>query len=328
VSGLALSYLKPVDPERCEWLRQPLPAGEPTSLFTFNAACDRSMVSWSSEGKEGLVFTWPSGEYEVPRAWRVDLVAHTGKPLDLKALPGGADAGGQDKPYIEEIAFDRKGSPVAILADVYVKRSPQKGEGGQRFVTFEGKRYPLNEGEEGGPGLAHAYRFEQGGWKHLETKGSHFESDLAPGTRNLDAVKTLMPIAKASAPEDRMTGKEAPAAAAKKLDAAFPGLDESGQWMVLSTSSGPVYFRGTLGGEVLYPSAPVAWEQEGKLVAVEGLMAKPDDFLALYLQDGLLLIANYGDPRSAQIWDLRTKQSVLSVEEANAPTFWPKPGSP
>jgi hypothetical protein len=322
-SGLALSYLKPSDPERCEWLRQPLPSGEPTPVFSFNAACDRSMVSWSPDGKEGLVFTWPSGEGEVPKAWRVDLAAHTGKPLDLKTLPGGKGAGGQDQPYIEQLAFDKQGHPVAIIADVYVSRKTQKGA-----VTFEGKRYQLPEGVEGMPGLAHAYRLEEGGWKHLETKGSGFESDLAPGTSALDAVKTLMPVSKASTPEQDMPGKEAPEAAVKKLDAAFPGQDESGQWMELTTPGGPVYYRGTMGGEFLYPSAPIAWEQEGKVAAPDGLWAKPNDVISLRLQDEWLLIANYGTPRSAQVWNTRTKDRVIAAEDANAPAFWPKPGGP
>lgn len=326
--ALALSYLKPSDPERCEWLRQPLPSGEPTPVFSFNAACDRSMVSWSPNGNEGLVFTWPSGEGEVPKAWRVDLAARTGKPLDLKGLPGGTGAGGQDQPHIEQIAFDKQGHPVAIVADVYVSRKTQKGADGQKVVTFEGKRYPLPEGLEGLPGLAHAYRLEEGDWKHLETKGSAFESDIAPGTRVLDAMKTLMPVAKASAPEERMPGEEAPEAAVKKLDAAFPGQDESGQWMVLTTPGGPIYYRGTLGGEYLYPSAPIAWEQEGKVVAPDGLWAKPDDFLGLELQAEWLLITNYGTPRSAQVWNTRTKERVIAAEDANAPAFWPKPGGP
>ena len=82
-----MSFLRTVDPERCEWVRQPLPSGEAVTVFSFNGACDRSMVSWSPDGKQGLVFTWPSGEGEVPKAWRVDLVAHKGQPLDLKTLP-------------------------------------------------------------------------------------------------------------------------------------------------------------------------------------------------------------------------------------------------
>jgi hypothetical protein len=326
--ALALSYLKPSDPERCEWLRQPVPTGEPTQVFSFNAACDRSMVSWSPDGKEGLVFTWPSGEGEVPKAWRVDLTARAGKPLDLKALPGGTGSGGQDQPYIEQIAFDKQGRPVAIIADVYVSRKTQKGADGQTVVTFEGKRYPLPEGVEGSPGLAHAYRLEEGGWKHFEAKGSGFESGLAPGTSMLDALKTLMPVAKASAPEQELPGNEAPEAAVKKLDATFPGQDESGQWMVLNAPGGPIYYRGTLGGEFLYPSAPIAWEQEGKVVAPDGLWVKPNDFIGLRLQDEWLLIANYGTPRSAQVWNTRTRDRVIAAEDANAPAFWPKPGGP
>jgi hypothetical protein len=318
--------LKQSDPERCEWLRHPLRSGEPTPVFAFDAACDRSMVSWSSDGKEGLVFTWPSGEGEVPRAWRVDLVAHTGKPLELKTLPGGTGAGGQDKPAILEIGFDKQGHPVALISDVYMSRTPEKGSKGQEFVSFEGQRYVLAPGEEGAPGLALAYRLEDGSWKRVETKASHFESDLAPGLRNLDAEKTLLPIAKASAPEQNMPGEEASESASKKLDAAFPGLDDSGQWMALSTPGGTVYFRGTLGGEFLYPSAPVAWDESGKLVELEDLSAKPDDVLDLKLRDGMLLIANYGDPRSAQVWDTKTKERILSAEEANAPAFWPKSG--
>jgi hypothetical protein len=321
--ALALSYLKPSDPERCEWLRQPLPSGEPTVVFSFNAACDRSMVSWSPDGKEGLVFTWPSGEGEVPKAWRVDLAARTGQPLGLKTLPGGTGAGGQDQPYIEQLAFDKQGRPVAIVADIYVSRKTQKGG-----VTFDGKLYPLPEGAEGSPGLAHAYRLEEGGWKRAETKGSTFETDIAQGTRVLDTLKTLTAVAKASAPEQEMPGKEATEAAVKKLDAAFPGQDESGQWMELTTPGGPIYYRGTLGGEFLYPSAPIAWEQEGKVVAPDGLWAKPDDFIGLRLQDEWLLIANYGTPRSAQVWNTRTRDRVIAAEDASAPAFWPKPGGP
>jgi hypothetical protein len=323
-----VSYLKPSDPERCEWVRQSLPAGEPSVVFAFNAACDRAMVSWSPDGKEGLVFSWPSGEGEQPKAWRVDLAAHTGKPLELKTLPGGVGAGGQDKPYIEQISFDKQGQVVAILADVFVNRTTKEGAGGRPVLTFEGKDYPLPEGVEGSPGFAHAYRLEVGAWKRVETKPSGFESDMAPGTGELDMMKTLQPVAKASASSERMVGQEAPAAAVKKLDAAFPGQDESGQWMELSTPGGTVYFRGSLGGEFLYPSVPVAWDQGGKPVELEGLLAKKDDFLGIQTQGNLLLIANYGDPRSAQVWDTQTKERVLSAEGANAPTFWPKPGGP
>ncbi|MFL5350771.1 MAG: hypothetical protein ACJ8AT_38870 [Hyalangium sp.] len=326
-AGPALSYLKPSDPERCEWLRHPLPSGEPVAVFSFNGACDRSMVSWSPEGKEGLVFTWPSGEGEVQRAWRVDLATHKGKPLDLKTLPGGTGPAGPDKPSIQELGFDKQGRLVAILADVYVKRTPEKGLQGQRFLTFEGQRYPLPELVDGSPGLAHAYRLEEGSWKRVETKASGFESDFVPGIRVLDTVKTLGLIASAFPTEPELPGQEVSKSVAKKLDAALPLPEqhEEGKWMALSTPGGTVYYRGALGGELLYPSAPLAWEQGGKPVELEDLWAKPDDYLGLRLQEQWLLIANYADPHSAQVWDTKKKERVVAVEEASAPVFWPRP---
>ncbi|WP_037584476.1 hypothetical protein, partial [Stigmatella aurantiaca] len=272
--------------------------------------------------REGLVFTWPSGEGEVPRAWRVDFGAHSGKPLDLKGLPGSSGAGAPDKPYIEQIGFDAQGRPLAILADVYVSRKPKKGAGGKTFLSFEGDRYPEAEGE-GLPGLALAYRLEEGGWKRIETKASTFDSDISLGTGGLEAVNALSPIIKASPSRDA-PGEDVPESDVPKLDAAFPGLDESGEWRALPTPGGRLYYRGTLGGEFLYPSVPMAWEQDGKLVPLEGLLAKDGDFLDLRLQDGVLLIGIHGDTRAAQAWDTRTKERLLSVEGAIAPAFWPK----
>ncbi len=319
----ALAYLKPVDPGRCEWVRQPLPTGEATTVFAFNAACDSSMVAWNPSGREGLVFTWPSAEGEVPRAWRVDLGARSGWPLDLKGLPGGSSAGGQDQPYIEQLGFDAQGRPLALIADVYIARPVQEGEKGSPFILFEGKRYEL-PAVDGAPGLAHAYRHEAGGWKRIETKGSQFESDIAPGTRELETAREMRPVFKAH-PSPRMSGQEASEDAAKKLDAAFPGQEESGQWMTLTTPGGALHFRGTLGGEYLYPAPPVRWEQEDKLVELEGLAAEAGDSLDLSMKEDWLLIARYGDARSAQVWDTRTKKLLVTAKEAYASTFWPTP---
>jgi hypothetical protein len=325
-SSAALSFLKPVDPEKCEWVRQPLPSGEPVTVFTFNAACDRAMVSFSPDGKQGLVFTWPSGEGEVPRAWRVDLAARSGQPLELKGLPGATGAGAQDKPYIEQLGYDKQGRPLAVIADVYVTRQPKEGPKGSYSITFEGKSYPLPE-VDGSPGLVHAYRLEGEAWKRFETKGSRFESDIAPGIRELEAVRQMQPVYKASLPE-RMVGEEASESAVKMLDAALPGQEESGQWMTLSTPGGKLHFRASQGGEYLYPSVPMRWEQDGKLVEVEGLSAKPGDFLGLQVKEEWLLVANLGESPGAQVWDTRTKKRMLSAEGANAPAFWPTAGTP
>ena len=70
------------------------------------------------------------------------------------------------------------------------------------------------------------------------------------------------------------------------------------------------------------------WEQDGKLVELEGLFAKPEDYLDILLQEGWLLVGNYSDKRSVQVWDVKTKERIVSAEEASAPAFWPKPGGP
>ncbi len=224
----------------------------------------------------------------------------------MKSLPGGTGAGDQDKPYIEQLGFDKQGAPVAVIADVFVSRQPKKGPKDSYSITYEGKSYPLPE-VDGSPGLAHAYRLEGEAWKRIETKGSRFESDIAPGTRELEAARTMAPVWKASLPEG-MVGEEASESAVKLLDAALPGQEESGQWMTLNTPGGRLHFRGTLGGEFLYPSAPVRWEQDGKLVEVEGLSAKPGDALGFQVKAGWLLIANYGESRGVQVWSTRTKK--------------------
>jgi hypothetical protein len=72
----------------------------------------------------------------------------------------------------------------------------------------------------------------------------------------------------------------------------------------------------------------VRWEQDGKLVELEDLAAKPGDSLGFQVKEDWLLIANYGETRGVQVWDTRTKKRVLSVEGASAPAFPPKPGTP
>ena len=80
-SGPVLAYLKPAGSERCEWVRQPFPSGEPVTLFTFEVACRRPEVSWSPNGKEGLVRGFPRGASQ--RIWRVNLAGKSGKLMDL-----------------------------------------------------------------------------------------------------------------------------------------------------------------------------------------------------------------------------------------------------
>jgi hypothetical protein len=327
LAGPALSYQKPVEANRCAWMRQPLPSGEPTPVATLDVDCLEAMQSWSPNGKEGLVFAPPAGEGNPPRLWRVDFVAKTGKLLDLKGVPGVTAGTGTDKPFIEQVGFDAQSRPVVIVADVYSNRAPEKGPNGEQFITLEGERFPVPE-SNGTPGLASAYRLEGAEWKRFETKVSSWETPLAPGSNVLDASKALH--VPSSFQGEELPGKAASTNAVQLLDAALPGQAEGGKWMSLSTPGGPLHYRGTLNPEddSLYPSAPLRWEQDGKLVEVAGLTVNPGDRLGLELQGELLLVNVQAEPRSAHVLDTRTKKHLVSVQDAQSVTFWPEPSKP
>jgi hypothetical protein len=325
-SGPALSYLKPVDGDGCQWIRQPLPSGEPT-VFPFDAACNQSVLSWSPNSMEGLVFSLALGEGEQPRLWRVDFTTKAGKPVSLAGLPGGEGAQTVDKPFISKVGFDTEGRVVALVSDVYTKRPFEKGPDGQSIISFEGERYPVKQGE-GLPGLAMAYRLEGAAWKRSEVKASAYGAEDAPG---IDALSVKLRSVKALVVFDELPGQEAAGGAVAKLDEALPGQDASGKWMSLPTPGGALHYRGTRDPEEdsLYPSAPVRWEQEGKLVELEGLTAKPGDRLGFQVQGDLLLVFVLGEEtRSAHVLDSRTKKSLVAASAIESATFWPEPLKP
>jgi hypothetical protein len=311
-----LSYLKPAggESEKCEWTRHPL-SGEPAPVFPFDAACDRSMVSFSPDGKQGLVFTWPSGEGEVARAWRVDLGAKSGQPLDLKPLPGGSGASGPDLPYVSRLGFDAQGRPVALITLAYSARAPKKG-----VITFEGERFQAPAGR-GVPGLALAYRLEDGGWKRVEAKPSRFEALGTPGLGVLDTEKTLTPSWSASPPATA-PGSKVEGEAAKALDAEAGEAAGEGWWMQLPAAEGTLYYRAREEGPRLTLGQPLFWDPGGKRVQLKDV-AEPDAYLGFQLQRGLLLVTAHGGYAAAHVWKLTGPERVKSVPEVYAPAFWP-----
>ncbi|AKJ04082.1 hypothetical protein ATI61_101823 [Archangium gephyra] len=326
-SGAALSYLKPVGPEKCEWVRQALPSGAPTTLFTFDGACGQSVLAWSPNGKEGLVLHRPEAEGAQPRLWRVDFTTKSGKRLALVGLPVLATRG-PDKPFIEQVGFDAQGRPVALVSNIYANRKLEKDKSGKRFILFENQRYPV-EKSVSSPGLALAYRLEGSDWKRFETKVSTYEPETAPGINALDAAKALAPVP-APLPEGT-PGQEASESAAKMLDAALPQQDKASKWMALPTPGGTLLYRGAVdySDESFYPAAPARWEQDGKLVELAGLKAKDGDRLGFQLQDGLLIIFVLGeDSRSVHVYDTRTKKNLASVQGVESAAFWPEPPKP
>jgi hypothetical protein len=328
-SGPMLSYLKRVDSQKCEWVRRPISSGEATTVFSFDADCTRSEVSWSPDGKEGLVFTWPVGEGARPRVWRVDFAAKTGKPMELKGLPGGASEQGPNKPYIEKVGFDAQGRPVVLVSDVYTDRPLEKGKNGEEFISFEGERFPVREKKvDTSPGLALAYRWEGSEWKRFETKLSVYEAEEAPGINALDAAKALSYVQTPTPPTD-LPGKEASMSSGRLLDSSMPEQQETVLWMTLTTPGGMLHYRASNpGNDTLVPTTPVRWEQDGKLAELEGLKAKDGDSIGLQVRGDLLLVTVLNEARPAYVFDTRTKKNLLSVEGVESAALWPEPTRP
>ncbi|WP_426750523.1 hypothetical protein [Myxococcus sp. Y35] len=310
-----LGYLKPTeDAEHCEWMRQPLP-GTPTRVFRFDAYCDRSSVSWSPDGKQGLVFTWPSGEGEVPRAWRVDVDAKSGQPLDLKTLPGGNSAGEPNEPYVSRLGFDAQGRPVALVYVAFEAKAIKKGA-----LTFAGESFPVPPGP-GVPGLALAFRLEDGGWKRIEAKVNRVQEDTTSDHGLLDAESTLTPVWTAS-PPGQLLGTRVPAATAQSLDAQAPGISKDGWWMELPGPGGTLYFRARQEGPLTMMGQPLLWARGDERVSLKDL-TEPDAYLSFLFDRGLLLVTSYGGYAAATVWNPETRQRVTSIPDAYAPAFWP-----
>ncbi|HZH75308.1 MAG TPA: hypothetical protein VEY88_04700 [Archangium sp.] len=304
----SLTYLKPVGPTKCEWVRQPLPSGAPTTLFTFDAACRRTEVSWSPNGKEGLVHSSPRGESE--RVWRVDFAAKTGKPLELTGLP--------DKSSIARVGFDAQGRVVMLL---HASLEPEEGQGGEQFITFEGQRYPVAADDKEGYGIALAYRLEGADWKRFETKatGSYTRLDANKSIHDPGPSQTEMP------------GQAASESAVRMLNAALSPKDKFGKWMALPTPGGTLYYRAMQedadGTES--PKGPVRWEQDGKLVELEGFTATADNTVIFQLRGDLLVINVLGGTPTAYAFDTRAKKNLASVKDVGVPvTLWPEPARP
>jgi hypothetical protein len=276
-----------------------------------------------------VVFTWPVGEGARPRVWRVDFAARTGKPVELKGLPGGTGEQGPNKPYIEEVGFDAQGRPVALVSNVYTDRPLEKGKNGEEFIPFEGERYPVREKKaDSTPGLALAYRWEGAGWKRFETKASAYEAKDAPGINALDAARSLTPV-QSPTPSGALPGQEASAKSSKLLESSLPVQQEEGRWMTLATPGGMLHYRATNpGDDTLVPAAPLRWEQDGKLLALEGLKAKDGDGIGLQLRGELLLVTVQSEARPAYVFDTRTKKKLLSVTGVASAAFWPEPTRP
>jgi hypothetical protein len=323
-NGPGLSYLKSGEGEVCEWMRQPLPSGEPVRVFSFDATCGAASVAWSRDGKQGLVTASNSGSEPGLRVWRVDLQKGTGTPVSLSGLPEPKPPTGKDVPMISDLSFDPQGRLVALVHYSLVLQSPDTGPDGKRYISFEGKRYPVKEGP-GNAAILMAYRLQAGTWKRVELKATS-SGDFT----ELKTARTLQPVASQTAMLGRRGKELQPKDPAwKLLAAAFPDKQVgqgAGRWMRLTTPGGPLYYLDEPAGDGYEAFAPVRWGAGGKLTPVEGVPDGQDVSVNFHLEGPLLLVQLEGsmDPKTLII-DTKTKKPLLSLDDLTAPVIWPRP---
>ncbi|WP_224249332.1 hypothetical protein [Hyalangium gracile] len=323
-TGPALSHLKSRDPDACDWVRQPIPSGEPTTVFSFDRNCASAVVSWSRDGKQGLVFVSGDGPDASSIAWRVDLVNRTGAPLELRGLPEEKGAADTDLPMIEQLTFDPQGRPVALVSYTPALQPPEPGPDGKRAISFQGERFPV-AGGQGEPTLVMAWRLEGDTWKRVEVKAT-----TSGGFESLKLFRTLQRTASQTA-VGQAKGKALPPKdpARKVLSAAFPDKKDGAEakWLRLTTSGGPLYYRREQAGDGFSDFAPVRWGAKGgKLAPVEGVPDAKETAVSFQLQKDLLLVDVGTSPRpKTLILDAKTKKILLAQEDLIAPALWPQP---
>lgn len=311
ITDATLSYLEPSGDGKCRWL-QHTPPGEPKTVFNLSTDCEAVRLAWSMDGKEGLAYLPGPAEGGASQAWRVELA--TGKTTKL-SLPTLGTLGG--------FGFDAEGRPVALMED---PREPV-GEGEEREILFEGKSY--RAAMDGQPGLAHAFRLEEGSWKRFETETTSYGWDYAPDVRALKAYDEMGPTPEklSAAANEALKPVPEDSPVFEALTAVKQPSDETGSWKQLELPGGALFVWEASDSELPYLSAPVRTMGAEGLVEPEGL--KVSGNLSVSARDDHLLVRSGGaEGKSlAQLWNARTKKLVASLSDKHTVTFWPKPSA-
>jgi hypothetical protein len=334
----ALSYLKPVAPKKCEWVRQPLPSGPSSTLLAFDQPCSWASLAWSPDGRQGLVSTLedavvdpenvkPIDPKKIPvyHFWLVDLAEKKSTPLDTQGLLTATAKAAKDAaaPVIYDRGFDAQGHPVVILALIYSASGQPIAEDNEgKSLLFEGKGYPA-PAEDGWPGLALAYRWTGAKWERFELKATTYHEEGSRGTDVLKATKVLAAF-KPHVLED-LPGKKAAPALVKILDTTLK-QKQAGHWRTLSSPGATLLYRAENWDTNQFSArAPVRWVQSGELSEVEQLPVTARDHLGFQLQGSWLAITVGGENRSssAYVYDTQTKKLLVSVPETEGARLWP-----
>jgi hypothetical protein len=321
----SLSYFKPVK-GGYTWVRLDHARTE-TPIATVKAT-GRPEVSWNIEATQAIVWADNSDTDTAPTAWTVALPKGPAKPLPLPA-PRWGD--------VENIVFDQRERPLAL---VLMLPSPTNGltEGQDkqgRFLRFEGKRFGFDpDGQEGQLALAHAFSWQGGGWRRVETKATTTGWDYGRGVDELELARHVRPHTRAMRGEPDGINPVEDAGLLKRLTGLDPQVvTEGGEWSFVRTTGGPVYVWREA-GEFLHSTSMLAWGEPTKLTRLPGLAIpkaaerdiRPDKaglrMVSLQPRGGHVLVSD-ADGAYPRLYDVKAKARVWSSDTAVGASLWP-----
>lgn len=189
-------------------------------------------------------------------------------------------------------------------------------------LDVDGQKITLKLEHEGGPSVAHAWRFADRAWNRVESKPTDEGWDMALEVRALDTFSTLGPRT-AALLEPHLGGGDLEPATAKLLEQKThkSPSPEDGNWVEGHTTAGAFY--------VWMANVEFSWSTG--LIRFADTTMPPDlgftegDLVGLQTRGPYLLVASAHAGAYPRVYDLRSRALVYSKDGARAAVFWPEP---
>lgn len=308
-------------PERggCGWFRRDPLTKREERLGSFDVDCEGAHVAWSHDRKRAMVVL--RRDVPPPEGSSPDNDAVTEPSIHVLEL--GTDKVTKLPPpspgVVEDFGFDPQGTPKLLTLHLF-----ETADGdAPAALEFGGKKYPIPEGAEGIPALAHAFTPDTaGGWTLEETALTSEGWDYAAGVSALETAKTLGPRTKAmyEAPTEGTTVEDA--TLVSKLAAIAPETaSEEGEWRKLPTTAGEAYVWMT-NGEFLSATARVVFVKGGTAIPASNPALEPGEASAVFARGPWVMVAGTRGEQ-VRIYDARSGALMASLDDVDDAAFWP-----
>ncbi len=336
-----LSLLEPRD-GKCQWSRVDPAAQKRAVVASFEGDCKGARIAWSGDLRKALV--WFDPELVQTAGYFAKGASPAGYP-DETPTPGATHrmyevtvSSGEVRPVPvptvegELLGMGYKGADLIALS----LKSLSEEQVAQGSVTIDGQTLAFEEGMEGLPALAYAYRVDKDGQsKRVEVKATSQGADLSLGVSVLDASRGQGPRSvemleshmrnEGPAVDEAQRTKLlplVPAALVEKVKA--EGMPEEAQWVRGGGQAGTFYVW-EVSGEFAHTVGHLVFEVGGQLSPAKELGFTEGDLVAVNTRGPFLLVAAERVGSHPRLYDVRTGKLVFRSDGARATTFWPAP---